>query len=84
MKNPWARSLWFETVAVAQRRAQKRLPSSVYGALLAGSKRGQSYQDNMHAFTGVWFAPHIVGPSVERMLATSVIVLGMPCRSTVS
>ena len=35
LKNPWARNPWFETVAVAQRRAQKRLPASVYGALLA-------------------------------------------------
>ena len=29
---------WFETVAVAQRRAKKRLPKSVYGALVAGSE----------------------------------------------
>ena len=28
---------WFETVAEAQRRAAKRLPPSVYSALLAGS-----------------------------------------------
>ena len=27
---------WFETVAEAQRRAKKRLPKSVYGALVAG------------------------------------------------
>ena len=27
---------WFETVAEAQRRAQKRLPRSVYLALVAG------------------------------------------------
>ena len=73
LKNPWARNPWFETVAVAQRRAQQRLPSSVYGALLAGSERGQSYQDNMHAFTELGFAPHIVGPSAERTLATSVM-----------
>jgi pre-mycofactocin synthase len=31
---------WFETVAVAQRRAKRRLPRSVYGALVAGSERG--------------------------------------------
>jgi pre-mycofactocin synthase len=72
-KNPWARNPWFETVAVAQHRAQKRLPSSVYGALLAGSERGQSYQDNMAAFAELGFAPHIVGPSAERVLATSVM-----------
>jgi hypothetical protein len=31
---------WFETVAEAQRRAKKRLPRSVYGALVAGSEKG--------------------------------------------
>ena len=30
LKNPWAKNPWFETVAEAQRRAKKRLPSSVY------------------------------------------------------
>jgi hypothetical protein len=30
----------FETVAVAQRRAKKRLPRSVYGALIAGADKG--------------------------------------------
>ena len=35
-----ARNAWFETVAEAQRRAKKRLPRSVYSALLAGSERG--------------------------------------------
>ena len=33
-------SAWFETVAEAQRRAKKRLPKSVYAALVAGSERG--------------------------------------------
>ena len=68
MTNPW-----FETVAVAQRRAKKRLPSSVYGALLAGSERGQSYQDNMSAFSELGFAPHVVGASTDRSLSTSVM-----------
>ena len=40
-------SSWFETVAVAQRRAEKRLPKSVYGALVAGSEKGLSSQDNL-------------------------------------
>ena len=35
MANPW-----FESVAEAQRRAKKRLPKGVYGALVAGSERG--------------------------------------------
>ena len=29
LSNPWAQNPWFETVAVAQRRAKKRLPSAV-------------------------------------------------------
>lgn len=29
---------WLETVAETQRRARKRLPRSVYGALLAGTE----------------------------------------------
>lgn len=35
-----ARDAWFETVAVAQERAKKRLPKAVYSALLAGSEKG--------------------------------------------
>jgi len=41
---------WFETVAEAQRRAQKRLPKSVYGALIAGSEKGLSMRDNLDSF----------------------------------
>ena len=33
------KNAWFETVAEAQRRARKRLPKPVYGALVAGSER---------------------------------------------
>jgi hypothetical protein len=29
---------WFETVAEAQRRAKRRLPKGVYGALVAGRR----------------------------------------------
>jgi L-lactate dehydrogenase (cytochrome)/glycolate oxidase len=67
---------WFETVAVAQRRAQKRLPKSVYGALIAGSERGQTIDDNVAAFADLQFAPHVAGNSPERELATSV--MGQP------
>ena len=38
---------WFETVAEAQRRAKKRLPRSVYGALVAGSEKGLTLADNL-------------------------------------
>ena len=37
---------WFETVAEAQRRAKKRLPKSVYMALVAGSERGITLDDS--------------------------------------
>ncbi|MFC7759355.1 hypothetical protein ACFQY4_16155 [Catellatospora bangladeshensis] len=48
---------WFETVAEAQRRAKKRLPYAVYGALLAGSERGATVADNVGAFAELGFAP---------------------------
>ena len=65
LSNPWARNPWFETVAVAQSRAKKRLPWSVYGALVAGSERGVSANDNTAAFAELGFAPHIAGQKPE-------------------
>ena len=53
---------WFETVAEAQRRARRRLPSSVYGALVAGSEKGTTVRDNIAAFSELGFAPHVAGP----------------------
>jgi pre-mycofactocin synthase len=67
---------WFESVAEAQRRARKRLPKSVYGALLAGSERGQTLADNVVAFTELGFAPHVADLAAQRDLATTV--LGQP------
>ncbi|NBM17428.1 pre-mycofactocin synthase MftD [Streptomyces sp. GC420] len=64
---------WFETVAEAQRLAGKRLPKSVYSALLAGSERGVSYDDNTKAFTELGFAPHVAGLSGKRDQATTVM-----------
>jgi heme/flavin dehydrogenase (mycofactocin system) len=46
----------FESVADAQRLARRRLPSSVYQALLAGSEQGISYADNTAAFAELTFA----------------------------
>ena len=68
-----ARNEWFETVAEAQRRAKRRLPKSVYGALLAGSERGATYRDNIEAFTELGFAPHVGGLFAQRELATTVM-----------
>jgi heme/flavin dehydrogenase (mycofactocin system) len=64
---------WFETVAEAQRRARKRLPKSVYSALLAGSERGASVADNAAAFGELGFAPHVAGLSAKRDLSTVVM-----------
>ena len=52
---------WFESVAEAQRRAKKRLPSSVYSALLAGNEKGVSYNDNTNAFSELGLAPRVAG-----------------------
>ena len=76
LANPWARNPWFETVAVAQSRAKKRLPWSVYGALVAGSERGVSADDNTAAFAELGFAPHIAGQKPERHMDTTV--MGLP------
>jgi heme/flavin dehydrogenase (mycofactocin system) len=67
---------WFETVAEAQRRAEKRLPKSVYLALVAGSEKGVTLEDNLNAFAELGFAPHVAGQHAERDLSTSV--LGQP------
>src|SRR5580700_11795765 len=64
---------WFETVAEAQRRAKKRLPKSVYGALVAGSERGLTLEDNIAAYGELGFAPHVAGLAPSRDLATKVM-----------
>ena len=64
---------WFETVAEAQRRAKKRLPKSVYGALIAGSERGLTIEDNIGAFAELGFAPHVAGLADSRDLTTKVM-----------
>jgi L-lactate dehydrogenase (cytochrome)/glycolate oxidase len=66
-------NLWFETVAEAQRRAKKRLPKSVYSALVAGSERGVTVEDNIAAFAELGFAPHTAGLSATRELSTRVM-----------
>ena len=71
-----AKNAWFETVAEAQRRAKRALPSSVYGALVAGSERGLTIDDNMAAFGELWFSPHVAGHQAVRDLSTTV--MGIP------
>lgn len=64
---------WFETVAEAEGRAQRRLPRSVHMALVAGSERGQTLEDNVAAFAELGFAPLVAGKPSGRELATTVM-----------
>jgi pre-mycofactocin synthase len=64
---------WFETVLEAQRRAKKRLPKSVYSALMAGSEKGITVEDNIAAYGELGFAPHVAGSPPNRDLSTTVM-----------
>src|SRR5687767_6525567 len=64
---------WMETVAEAQRRAEKRLPRSVNLAIRAGSERGLTLADNVAAYGELGLAPHIAGLSAKRSLETVVM-----------
>src|SRR4051812_7986463 len=68
MANPW-----FETVAEAQRRAKRRLPKGVYGALVAGAEKGLTAADNTAAFDEIGFAPHTAGLANAKNMATRVM-----------
>ena len=65
---------WFETVAEAQRRAERRLPKGVYLALVAGAEQGITIRDNVAAFSELRFEPPRVAdlPAV-RAMSTSVL-----------
>jgi heme/flavin dehydrogenase (mycofactocin system) len=65
--------VWFESVAEARRRAKRRLPRSVYLALVAGTEQGSTLADNLAAFSELGFAPHLIDLPPERDLATSVM-----------
>jgi len=64
---------WFETVAEAQHRARKRLPRSVYLALVAGTEKGLTASDNEKAFDEIGFRPHVADLPEKRELATTVM-----------
>ncbi len=68
-----SRNPWFESVAVAQRRAKKRLPRSVYSALIAGSEAGVTLADNVAAFGELGFAPHVADLPAGRDMTTTVM-----------
>jgi pre-mycofactocin synthase len=67
---------WFESVAEAERRAEKVLPRSVALAVRAGSERGLTLADNVAAYGELGFAPHMAGLSAKREQAT--VVMGQP------
>ena len=71
---------WFETVAIAQRRAKQRLPRSVYGALVAGSEKGLTAADNLAAFDELGCAPDVAGHAPVRDQMTTVLgqTMSMP------
>jgi L-lactate dehydrogenase (cytochrome)/glycolate oxidase len=60
-------------VAEAQRRAKRRLPKSVYAALIAGSEKGITVEDNIAAYGELGFAPHVAGLAASRDLSTRVM-----------
>lgn len=65
---------WFESVAEARRRAEKRLPRSVYKALLAGAERGATLAGNVAAFGELGLVPRIAtGVGAERSRRTTVL-----------
>src|SRR6476659_2182319 len=65
---------WFESVAEAQRRARRRVPSSVYRALVAGAERGATLADNVAAFGELGFVPRTAtGLPAARALSTTVL-----------
>ena len=72
---------WFETVAEAQRRARRRLPRSVYLAVLAGAEAGVTLNDNVRAFSELWFRPHVAGlPAVCASLPPPSWATRSACR----
>ncbi|MCG7606583.1 alpha-hydroxy-acid oxidizing enzyme [Mycolicibacterium sp. (ex Dasyatis americana)] len=68
-----ARDTWFETVAIAQQRARKRLPKSAYSSLISASEKGVTVTDNVESFAELGFAPHVVGATEKREMATTVM-----------
>ena len=61
---------------MAQRRAKRRLPKSLYLQLVGGSERGQSMHDNEAAFTELGIRPVTAGQSPTRDMSTEI--MGQP------
>ncbi len=64
---------WFESIAEAQRRARRRLPPSVYSAVIAGAEEGVTVEDNVRAFRELGFIPRIATGCSAQDLTTTVL-----------
>jgi L-lactate dehydrogenase (cytochrome) len=73
---------WFETVAIAQQRAKRRLPKSVYSSLISASEKGITVSDNVEAFSELGFAPHVIGAQEKRDLSNTVMGQDISLRGT--
>ena len=58
---------------MAQRRAKRRLPKSVYSALDRRLGGGLTLADNIAAFRELGFAPHVGGAPAQRDMSTTVM-----------
>jgi heme/flavin dehydrogenase (mycofactocin system) len=67
---------WFETVAVAERRAKRFLPKTVYGMLVGGTEAGITTNDNLTAFDELGVLPVTAGQSATRAMETTI--MGQP------
>ncbi|MCH9728290.1 MAG: mycofactocin biosynthesis FMN-dependent deaminase MftD, partial [Actinomycetia bacterium] len=56
-----------------QQRAKKRLPKSVYSSLISASEKGVTVADNVESFAQLGFAPHVIGATESRDMATTVM-----------
>lgn len=73
VRHPWATNPWFESVAVARRRAERVLPGSVYRAVVAGADRGLTLADNVAAFDELGLRPVTAGQPSARDLRTTLM-----------
>lgn len=64
---------WFESVAVARQRAERRLPRPVAQALHAGAEAGTTLDDNLAAYRSVEVLPVTADQPDERSLATKAM-----------
>lgn len=64
---------WFESIAVARQRAEKRLPRSVANAIVAGADAGVSMKDNTTAFDEIGLAPVTAGQTAEHSVSRQIM-----------